>query len=211
MGYNAFRDDKNYNPKYGNNGRVKKDEFSIDGKSWNYRDPSNTKYSDGHIADRIGDDGSAEDYGNRNSYGYTNPLYDYSYGQTRDAAEALGINNVNNKDDVNNLLDYMRNGPEQEEDPFDESADDQQTVTAITPDEPYEPSEELLKQAGILADWEAGYGAGGNKSPYKSNFQDMAFDSEAANPYRVKSEADQFMTDYKNDLKDVFQFTPTIA
>jgi len=114
MGYNGFKDDSSYNPKYGINGRVQKDEFSIDGKSWNYRDPSNTQYSDGHIADRIGDDGSAEDYGNRNSYDYTNDLYHYSYGQARDAAKAKGITNVNSKEDVDSLIDYMQNGPEKD-------------------------------------------------------------------------------------------------
>ena len=114
MGYNAFKDDSSYNPKYGVNGRVQKDEFSIDGKSWNYRDPSNMSSSDGHRADRIGDDGSAEDYGNRNSYDYTNALYDYSYGQTRDAAKAVGINNVSNQKDVDSLIDYMQNGPEKD-------------------------------------------------------------------------------------------------
>ena len=119
MGYNGFKDDPSYNPKYGVNGRVQKKEFSIDGKSWDYRDPSNTKYSDGHNADRIGDSGSAEDYGNRNSYDYTNALYDYSYGQTRDAAKAVGINNVNSQEDVDSLIDYMQNGPKE-----DKSLDD---------------------------------------------------------------------------------------
>ncbi len=96
--------------------------------------------------------------------------------------------------------------------------DDEQTDTAITPDtpeEPYEPSPELLKQAGILKDWEEGYGAGGNLSPYKSNFQDMAFNSEEANPYRpttdVNELAQQYAGDYKDNVKDIFQFRPTIA
>ena len=96
--------------------------------------------------------------------------------------------------------------------------DDEQTNTAITPDapeEPYEPSPELLKQAGILEDWEEGYGAGGNLSPYKSNFQDMAFNPEEANPYRpttdVNKLAQQYAGDYKDNVKDIVQFRPTIA
>ena len=96
--------------------------------------------------------------------------------------------------------------------------DDEQTNTAITPDtpeEPYEPSPELSKQAGILEDWEEGYGAGGNLSPYKSNFQDMAFNPEEANPYRpttdVNEFAQQYAGDYKDNVKDIFQFRPTIA
>jgi hypothetical protein len=89
--------------------------------------------------------------------------------------------------------------------------DDEQTNTAITPDEPYEPSPELLKQAGILADWEEGYGAGGNLSPYKSSFQDMAFNPAEANPYRPTTDVDEYVSNYKNGVKDVFQFRPTIA
>lgn len=99
-----------------------------------------------------------------------------------------------------------------------EEADDEQTNTAITPDtteEPYEPSPELLKNAGIVADWEEGYGAGGNLSPYKSNFQDMAYDSEEANPYRPTTDVNEFaqqnLANYKSGVKDIFQFRPTIA
>ena len=92
--------------------------------------------------------------------------------------------------------------------------DDEQTNTSVTPDltdEPYEPSPELLKQAGILADWEEGYGAGGNLSPYKSSFQDMAFNPAEANPYQPTTDVDEYVSNYKNGVKDVFQFRPTIA
>ena len=115
MGKNAFNlaEDARYDPKYGINGRVKKDEFSIDGKSWNYRDPQNKDSNDYAIAARIGDDGSAEDNWSKNAYAYTNPLYDYSYGQVRDAAKALDIGNVNEKSEVKQILDRIQNGPEQ--------------------------------------------------------------------------------------------------
>ena len=96
--------------------------------------------------------------------------------------------------------------------------DDEQTNTAITPDTPEEPHElsfALSKQAGILEDWEKGYGAGGNLSPYKNNFQDMAFNPEETNPYRpttdVNEFAQQYAGDYKDNVKDIFQFKPTIA
>jgi len=104
---------RDYNPRVGigDSGKVGKNDFSIDGKSFDYRDPRNMKYSDGHYADRIGDDGSAEDYGNRNSYAFTNPLYDYSYGEVRDAAKALDIGNVNEKSEVKQILDRIQNGP----------------------------------------------------------------------------------------------------
>ena len=110
MGYNAFKDDERYSPRMGINGRVAKDDFSIDGKSWNYRDPQNTDSNPAAIAARSGDDGSAEDDYSQDSYAYTNPLYDYSYGQVRDAANELKIGNVNSQDDVDNLLEQIKSG-----------------------------------------------------------------------------------------------------
>ena len=110
MGYNAFKDDERYNPKYGINGRVKKDEFSIDGKSWNYRDPQNTESNPAAIAARSGDDGSSEDDFSQNAKVYANPLYDYPYGQVRDAAKTLDISNVNSQEDVDQILKRIRSG-----------------------------------------------------------------------------------------------------
>jgi hypothetical protein len=113
MGKNAFNlaKDARYDPKYGINGRVKKDEFSIDGKSWNYRDPQNKDSNDYAIAARIGDDGSAEDNWSKDAKLFANPLYDYSYGQVRDAAKELDIGNVNDKSEVKQILDRIQNGP----------------------------------------------------------------------------------------------------
>ena len=71
-------------------GRVGKNDFSIDGKSWDYRDPGNYNDSRGGRSGEFSDD---DDY-NSNAYEYTNPLYDYDYGTVRDAASALGIGNV---------------------------------------------------------------------------------------------------------------------
>ena len=76
----------NYDPRWGNNGRVGKDDFSIDGKSWEYRNPDN--FNDGN------DRASEKPTYNRDAYEMTNPLYEYSYGQIRDAAKALDIQNV---------------------------------------------------------------------------------------------------------------------
>ena len=110
MGYNAFKDDERYNPRIGINGHVAKDEFSIDGKSWNYRDPQNTESNPAAIAARSGDDGSAEDDWSQNAKVYANPLYDYSYGQVRDAAKELNIGNVNSEEEVNQLLKQLKGG-----------------------------------------------------------------------------------------------------
>ena len=115
MGKNAFNlaEDARYDPKYGINGRVKKGEFSIDGKSWNYRDPRNTDSNEAVQANYRGDSGSSEDNWSKNAYAYTNPLYDYSYGQVRDAAKDLDIGNVNEKSEVKQILDHIQNGPKQ--------------------------------------------------------------------------------------------------
>jgi hypothetical protein len=85
-------------------------ELSIDGKSFYYRDPRNPDSNEAVQANYRGDSGSAEDNMSKNAYAYTNPLYDYSYGQVRDAAKALDIGNVNSKGEVNQILKQIRSG-----------------------------------------------------------------------------------------------------
>ena len=120
MGKNAFNlaKDARYDPKYGINGRVKKDEFSIDGRSWNYRDPQNKDSNDYAIAARIGDSGSAEDNWSKDAKLFANPLYDYSYGQVRDAAKDLDISNVNNKKKANQILEQIKGGSKSKAEDF---------------------------------------------------------------------------------------------
>ena len=91
-------------------GKFSTGDFSVDGKSFYYRDPFNPEANEQVRADRRGDDGSAEDNRNPNAYDYTNPLYDYSYGQVRDAAKTLDIGNVNSQDEVDQLLKQIRKG-----------------------------------------------------------------------------------------------------
>jgi hypothetical protein len=93
-----------------NVGRNSTTEFSVDGKSFNYRDPRNPESNDYARAERFGDDGGAEDNRSKNAYEYTNPLYDYSYGQVRDAAKELDIGNVNSQEEVDQLLKQIRGG-----------------------------------------------------------------------------------------------------
>lgn len=95
-----------YNPRIGIRGRVNKDDFSIDGKSWEYRNPDN--FNDGQ--DRASDKPTY----NRDASSMTNPLYDYSYGQIRDAAKELGIGNVDEQAEVDQLLKYMQEIPAKE-------------------------------------------------------------------------------------------------
>ena len=148
MGYNAFKDDKNYNPKYGIDGRVGKNDFSIDGKSWNYRDPENTDSNDYVQANYRGDDGSAEDNRSKNAYAYTNPLYDYDYGQVRDAAAELNISNVNNRKDVKLILKQIRgeNKPKAEE--FKEDFIEKK----VKPEKPFVPTKQDFTYSPDLQD-----------------------------------------------------------
>ena len=98
-----------YNPRFGfgRSGRVNKDDFSIDGKSWEYRNPKNYNDNDSEWS-------SANDTYNNNAIAITNPLYDYNYGTVRDAAKKLGIGNVDEKAEVDQLLKYIQEGPEKE-------------------------------------------------------------------------------------------------
>ena len=91
---------RDYNPKYGygSSGRVGKDDLSFDGKSWNYRDPSN------FVAQRPGQTRPGANYGdddyNPNAYEMFDPLYNFAYGDVEIAANELGIGNFNKKEEV---------------------------------------------------------------------------------------------------------------
>ncbi len=65
--------------------------FSIDGKDWeSYRKS---------VIDRE-DYGRGQQYYNPNDRPFAADLYDYSFGQVRDAVNSLGIRNVNRLDDI---------------------------------------------------------------------------------------------------------------
>lgn len=131
MAYKRF-DEEGYSSRHGNTtGRVQKDEFSIDGKSWEYRNPDNYN-------DSVSDGASKRDNDfNRHAYGMTNPLYDYSYGQVRDAAKELGIGNVNKEEEVTSIIDHIQSGsklkeevkqePKEKPDPYEGTTEFQQT------------------------------------------------------------------------------------
>lgn len=104
-------DRPNYNPRYGlkNTGKVREEDFSIDGKSWDWRDPQNAE----HIRrQRSGWTGRGGDPGAISNKAYTiaNPLYDYDYGTVRDAAKALEIGNVDEQKEVDDILAYIQGG-----------------------------------------------------------------------------------------------------
>lgn len=98
--------------------------LSIDGRDLAYRDPNNPAKQD-HIIDSRST--NRDIYGNEDAYNMTNPLYDYSYGEMRKAGEALGISNINNKDEVERMLAYMSKPSAMEE------AKDEQIEEAVEP------------------------------------------------------------------------------
>ena len=103
---NLMRD---YNPRVGTRyGRVKKEDFSIDGRSWNYRDPYNQGQIDKQNVNR---EKGRRDTVSNNAYTKANPLYDYSFGQVRDAAKDLGIGNVDKTKEVNAIINLIQEPP----------------------------------------------------------------------------------------------------
>ena len=100
---------RDYNPRYGygGSGRVGKDDLSFDGKSWEYRKPGETLDRPLGRKQALVDD---EEY-NQHSQKMLNPLYDFPYGDVKSASKILGIGNVNEQDEVDRLLTYLREGP----------------------------------------------------------------------------------------------------
>lgn len=98
---------RDYNPRVGTRyGRVKKEDFSIDGRSWDYRDPYNQAQIDKQNLNR---EKGRRDTVSNNAYTKANDLYDYSFGQVRDAAKELGIGNVNKGKEVRQIIKHIQN------------------------------------------------------------------------------------------------------
>lgn len=71
--------------------------FTVDGRPFAYRDPNNPKYTND----------------NPHSYGFTNPLYEYDEATVKKAAKKVGIQNVDEREEVSRILDFIRgSGPE---------------------------------------------------------------------------------------------------
>ena len=159
------RDD--YNPRFGRDGQyVSKDEFSVDGKSWNYRDPANL------TGVRPGTGRPGAYYGpnnyNPNANKAFDPLYDYSYGTVRDAAKELGIKNVDEKDEVAKLTSYIsepratvsdleeleKRLAEMDNAMMKQSADDEDVLEDLD-EETYTPSKELSAANSLVDETES--------------------------------------------------------
>lgn len=103
-------------------GRVGKDQFSIDGRSWDYRNPYNQR-----LIDKANENREKGRFNvNPASDKKFDALYDYDFGRVRDAAKELGIGNVNKKKEVKQILDYIQGARKQTEskDEKDDKKDD---------------------------------------------------------------------------------------
>lgn len=198
-----------YNPKYGDNGRVGKNDFSIDGKSWDYRDPSN-------IPER-NPSNRGDDLYNENSYGYTNPLYDYDYGTVRDAALELGIGNVDEQSEVDRLIEYIQNPKTVEvkvpvetpvEDPVEEIPPEERPNPNAELSPGYAQSKELLDNHiksiidGTKTD--ALYGLEPGTTAAKMNAESTV-PEESSNPFDTSS----FYENFKRGLLEKMNFRPS--
>jgi len=197
-----------YNPKYGNNGRVGKDDFSIDGKSWAYRDPENYNDNDSEWS-------SAKDTYNSNAYGYTNPLYDYSYGQARDAGLALGINNVDSAEEVERIIDYIQNPPTVEVEVPVETPKEEEEV--IPPDEMPNPDAELspgYQRSKDLLDSHVGSIIDGTlndsimKQPAGTTAKKMNNTSTVPEETSNVFDTSDFLNNFKENLLEKMNFKP---
>lgn len=100
--------------------------FTIDGKTLNYRDPRNhNSTSDAGRKASGGLSGSWNHDHNRHSYAMTNSLYKHSYGDLEAAGKALGIANVNSKKEVDSIHNYLENQHTPETNPVEEVVDEQ--------------------------------------------------------------------------------------
>ena len=178
-------------------GKFSTDDFSVDGKSFYYRDPFNPEANEQVRADRRGDNGSAEDNRNPNAYDYTNPLYDYSYGQVRDAAKALDIGNVNSKGEVKQLLKQIRGGSKPKAEKFKDDYIDKK----IAPRENSDTEVEI--PSATSGDATAGDNSIASPISQVSGI-DIAGDRNTANQNNSteQKQAGSFLDKYKLNLRD---------
>jgi len=167
-------------------------EFSVDGKSFHYRDPRNLTSSD---AGGPSDGDSAEDEGSKNAYAYTNPLYDYSYGQVRDAAKALDITNVNSQGEVDQLLKQIRSGGKSKAEDFKDDFIDKKIA----------PRENSNTEVEIPTGATAGNAKAGDNSIASPIAQNSGINSTGNGNNKVdqsinQNQADYFLDKYKLSL-----------
>ena len=120
-----------------------KKKFTIDGRSFAYRDPNNPAMFEKIDREELtalrnerfrqtGSPGGNFPYNNPHSYSFTNPLYDYDESTVKKAAKKLGIQNVDEREEVSKILDFIRGSESKsvKEEPEEELEDE------IIPSEP---------------------------------------------------------------------------
>ena len=117
----------------GNSGRVQKDQFSIDGRAFDYRDPRNEREIERANSGRE----KGRTVVNPQSSPKFNPLYDYAFGTVRDAAGKLGIGNVDEKKEVRQILKYIQGGGKKTESKSEKPKPQPKREIKI-PDSPYD-------------------------------------------------------------------------
>ena len=115
----------------GNRGKVQEDQFSIDGRAFDYRDPRNEREIERANYGRE----KGRTVVNPQSSPKFNPLYEYAFGTVRDAARELGIGNVDEKKEVRKILEYIQGGGKKKE---SKSEKPQPKREIKIPDSPYD-------------------------------------------------------------------------
>ena len=162
--------------------------FTIDGKSWDYRDPAN--FNDGQ------DKASDKHTYNRDAYEMTNPLYEYSYGQMRDAAKSLGIQNVDEKNEVDKLLNYMQNPPTATESKKvkKQKANKPDIPEYMDPAKPIQLSNSAAKDEATVSAWDQRFDSG------LAQPSTISYEVPSTISYEVKNnQPSQAAFDLKND------------
>ena len=173
---------RNYNPKYGINNRVDSNTISLDGRPWAYRDPDNYNENDSEWS-------SSKDTYNSNAYEMFDPLYHYSFGDVRDAAEELGIGNYDKKEEVDRTIEFLQNRFKQQEDVAAEP--DPEPISLPDSSTSFEDADSVSEQ---LASARA----------YAPLYED-AMKSGSLNPTSddYQQNADDFLTAYTNRFMDI--------
>lgn len=190
--------------------------FTIDGKSWNYRDPAN--FNDGN------DRASEKPTYNRDAYEMTNPLYEYSYGQMRDAAKALDIQNVDEKGEVDKLINYIQNPTTAQQTNSDEKVIKKDKPKAEAPATPPAPSKEMTEavqrstahKERMQGDRYNIYG-GNNTSQFSERSKEVydpnkgfEINQQTSVSSDGQEKAQAFMNSKINSTKKNFNFQPTL-
>ena len=119
-------------------------EVSFDGKSYDYRDPDNLDYVS--TTDDELEGVPREDLKNPHSYNMTDPLYAFSQGEINKAGQALGIKNINDKEEVDRMLEYLYKPSAMEE------AKEEQIEEAVEPESTTPKFDELADKDAPLSE-----------------------------------------------------------